>query len=125
MGVAAPGDTPAVDSLKYQEPAGAARRASAELLTVKIRYKEPAGNVSSKLEFPLVDQGTSFSEAGTDFKFAAAVAGFGMTLRNSPYRGQLTLANVLEWGRAGLGQDAGGYRSEFLTLVNAADRLLR
>jgi Ca-activated chloride channel family protein len=128
VGAAAPSDTPAVDGLKYQTVKAADARqspVSGELLTVKIAYKEPTGDVSSKLEFPLIDQGAAFADASGDFKFAAAVAGFGMALRDSPYKGQLTLANVLEWGRAGLGQDVGGYRSQFLTLVNAADLLMR
>lgn len=125
VGAAAPSDTPAVDGLKYQKPAAGTFVASGEMLTVKIRYKEPAGDVSSKLEFPLSDKGAAFADASGDFKFAAAVAGFGMALRDSPYKGQLTLANVLEWGRAGLGQDIGGYRTEFLSLVRAADALLR
>jgi Ca-activated chloride channel family protein len=128
VGAAAPSDLPAVDGLKYQTVKTADAKqspASGELLTVKIAYKEPTGDVSSKLEFPLVDKGAAFADASGDFKFAAAVAGFGMALRDSPYKGQLTLAKVLEWGRAGLGQDVGGYRSEFLTLVNAADLLLR
>ena len=128
-GAAMPVEAPAVDGLKYQAVKAPSAKlqgpSDSELLTVKIRYKEPAGDVSSKLEFPLVDQGTAFADASTDFKFAAAVAGFGMSLRDSPYKGQLTLANVVEWGRAGLGQDVGGYRSEFLSLVNTADLLLR
>ena len=90
---------------------------------MKIRYKEPAGDVSSKLEFPLRDTGARFADASPDFKFAAAVAGFGMALRDSPHRGSLTLAQVTEWGRAGLGPDAGGYRTEFLSLVAAAAAL--
>jgi Ca-activated chloride channel family protein len=128
--------SPAVDGLKYQPVVNQAVRApefpskvrdpqSSELLTVKIRYKEPAGDVSSKLEFPLVDAGTRFADASPDFKFATAVAGFGLALRDSPHKGQLTLAQVTEWGRAGLGQDAGGYRAEFLSLVDAAGALLR
>jgi Ca-activated chloride channel family protein len=130
VGAAMPEESATVDGLKYQKAkqgAGSMEQGSlsAELLTVKIRYKEPAGDVSTKLEFPLVDTGTQFADASADFKFAAAVAGFGMTLRDSPHKGQLTLAEVLEWGRAGLGQDVGGYRAEFLTLVEAADRLLR
>jgi len=121
---------PGVDPLKYRKPAAAAADAapaapSPELLTVKIRYKEPAGDISSKLEFPLVDAGARFADASPDFKFAAAVAGFGMVLRDSPHQGQLTLASVAEWGRAGLDQDAGGYRAEFLSLVDGAALLLR
>ena len=128
-GVEMPTDSPAVDGLKYQAVKAPSSNlqapASRELLTVKIRYKEPAGDVSSKLEFPLVDAGARFADASPDFKFATAVAGFGMALRDSPHRGQLTLAQVTEWGRAGLGQDAGGYRTEFLSLVDAAGLLLR
>ena len=72
-----------------------------------------------------MDTGARFEEASPDFKFAAAVAGFGMALRDSPHKGQLTLASVAEWGRAGIGSDAGGYRSEFLSLVDEAASLLR
>jgi Ca-activated chloride channel family protein len=136
VGVETPPESPAVDGLKYQVERTLAVRAPeipskvrdprpAELLTVKIRYKEPAGDISSKLEFPLVDAGARFADASADFKFATAVAGFGMALRDSPHPGRLTLGQVLEWGRAGLGQDAGGYRAEFLSLVDSAGALLR
>lgn len=119
-----------VDELKYRraeagEPTSAA---SDELLTVKVRFKDPAGDVSRKLEFPLTDSGMAFTAASSDFKFAAAVAGFGMVLRDSPYRGAVTFAEVAAWAQAGLADDAGGYRSEFLALaakameLNAAER---
>ncbi|RXK53318.1 DUF3520 domain-containing protein [Oleiharenicola lentus] len=119
------GATPAVDELKYQktEDSGRKTAVSGELLTVKVRYKEPAGDTSSKLEFPLRDAGTRFADASQDFKFAAAVAAFGMALRDSPHKGTLTLAEVSAWGREGLGGDAGGYRSEFLGLVGKAQAL--
>ncbi len=116
---------PAVDGLKYQAVAKIQTGSAQELLTVKVRYKEPAGDVSSKLEFPLVDTGAGFADASPDFKFAAAVAGFGMVLRDSPHKNGLTLAQVADWGRAGLGQDSRGYRAEFLTLVGEAEGLLR
>jgi len=118
-------ETPAVDELKYRktESREPATVASDELLTVKIRYKEPAGDSSRKLEFALRDGGARFEEASQDFKFAAAVAAFGMALRDSPHKGSLTLAEVAAWGRAGIGNDAGGYRSEFLGLVDKARAL--
>jgi Ca-activated chloride channel family protein len=124
-GAELPTETPAVDELKYQktEDRGRKTAVSGELLTVKVRYKEPAGDTSSKLEFPLRDAGLRFEDASQDFKFAAAVAGFGLALRDSPHKGSLTLADVSAWGRAGLGSDAGGYRSEFLTLVEKAQAL--
>ena len=43
-----------------------------------------------------IDQGLDFGQASDDLKFAAAVAGFGMLLRDSTYKGTLTFAGVLE-----------------------------
>ena len=98
---------------------------NSELLTVKIRYKEPDGSVSQRLEFPLTDRGTTWADASDDFKFAASVAGFGMILRESPYKGTATLAAVAEWARQGLGSDAGGQRNEFLGLVSRAQTVVQ
>jgi Ca-activated chloride channel family protein len=125
---------PVVDELKYQrvEPATGSRlamlagktdAASAELLTVKIRYKKPDGFISHKVEFPLVDAGKSFAEASADFKFAAAVAGFGMILRDSPHKGTATFDQVAGWAAAGTLDDVGGWRSEFLELTRIARTL--
>ncbi len=125
-GVEAGEARPEVDPLKYgprkktapvrrAPPAGEAE--AAELLTVKIRYKAPDADVSRKLEFPLVDRGARFESADADFRFAAAVAAWGMLLRGSPHAGSATHADVLRWAEGGLADDAGGHRSEFLELV--------
>ena len=98
---------------------------SSELLTVKVRYKAPDGSMSQRLEFPLTDRGTTWADASDDFKFAASVAGFGMILRESPYKGTATLAAVAEWARQGLGSDAGGQRNEFLGLVSRAQTVVQ
>jgi Ca-activated chloride channel homolog len=126
VGAPAPDVGGKVDPLKYQtleDRREQARSDSGEMLTLKVRYKEPTGDVSSKLEFPLRDEGKSFGAASADFKFAAAVASFGMILRDSPNKGSATLADVTNWARAGLEQDVGGYRSEFLGLVKQAQAL--
>jgi Ca-activated chloride channel family protein len=118
-----PDDTPAVDPLKYQAVDKSKRVKSdnsPEMLTLKIRYKAPTSDVSSKLEFPLVDSGADFAAASQDFKFAAAVASFGMMLRESPHKGAVTFDSVLGWAEDGLGEDAGGYRHEFMDLVKMA-----
>lgn len=94
-----------------------------ELLTLKVRYKEPGGDVSKRLEFPLADRNATFAAASGDFKFAAAVAGFGMILRESPHKGAATLDDVAKWAAAGVGSDPGGYRTEFLGLVKKARAL--
>ncbi len=124
-GQALPGAAP-VDDLKYRSTDAEGPPTTAgsnELLTVKVRFKEPAGDVSRKLEFPLTDSGLAFTAASSDFKFAAAVAGFGMVLRESSYRGTITWADVTTWAQAGLADDAGGYRSEFLALIGMAGKL--
>ncbi|MFA6562031.1 MAG: von Willebrand factor type A domain-containing protein [Verrucomicrobiia bacterium] len=116
---------PAVDPLKYQPaPKPAAPAAgSEELLTVKLRYKQPDGDKSALIEETLTDGGKSYGAASRDFKFAAAVAAFGMVLRDSPHKGNATLAGVLELAEESRGPDASGYRTEFLSLVKKAQAL--
>ena len=94
-----------------------------EMLLVKVRYKKPDGLLSRRLDFPLTDAGGKFANASPDFKFAAAVAGFGMILRESPHKGTATMAQVVEWAEAGADEDVGGYRSEFIELARHADGL--
>lgn len=129
VGAEMPTEVPAVDALKYQKVetpnAKGQTPNNAEMLTVKIRYKEPAGEESSKLEFPLRDTGAVFADASPDFKFAAAVAAFGLVLRDSPHKGASVLADVAAWGRAGIAGDAGGYRAEFISLVERAQSVLQ
>ncbi len=124
---------PGTDPLKYQpeeRPADEDRRrpddvlvredVRRELLTVKLRYKKPNEHQSLLAEVPLSDSGRRYGEASSDFRFASAVAAFGMILRDSPHRGSATLDGVLELGEEGRGADREGYRSEFLKLVRLA-----
>jgi Ca-activated chloride channel family protein len=93
-------------------------------LTVRLRYKQPEGDVSEKeIERPVKDDGKDYAAASPDFKFASAVAGFGLILRDSPYRGTLTLAGVKELAQAGLGTDKTGYRKQFVELVERAQEV--
>ncbi len=113
---------PPVEPLKYQSPATSknashSEAATAEMLTVKLRFKKPDGDKSELIEHALVDSGTDFSRAPQDLKFAGAVAEFGMILRDSEYKGNGTLGAVLEWAQEGKGSDANGYRAGFIELV--------
>jgi Ca-activated chloride channel family protein len=118
-------DVPGVDPLKYQKPMPSAPSAhSGELLTLKLRYKEPEGDTSKLLEFPVIDRGAKYRAASQDFKFAAAVAAFGMILQDSPYKGNATLGQVLELAQENRGPDAQGYRGEFIELVRKAKAIL-
>ncbi|MBI1319959.1 MAG: DUF3520 domain-containing protein [Candidatus Hydrogenedens sp.] len=117
---------PGVDPLKYQtqpEPAPVDDAHGGELMTLKIRYKQPDGDTSKLLEFPIQDRSRPFAQADDDFRFAASVAAFGMLLRGSEYRGTATMQDVNNWAAGALGEDPHGYRVEFLDLVRKASAM--
>ena len=113
-----------MDPLKYQQakPQSDADD-SGEMLTLKLRYKQPDEDVSTKLEFPITDNEQSFAKASPDFKFASAVASFGMLLRHSQHQGHTSYSAVEEIANDGIGQDKHGYRAEFLQLIRRAKQL--
>ena len=122
------------EPLKYQPaPAAAAPAlkpaidgsAGRELLTVKLRAKRPEGDTSRLTEVPLADAGGGFEAASADLRFAAAVAAFGMILRDSEHKGTASLELVAELAGTALGEDGGGYRAEFLDLVRKAEAVSR
>jgi len=112
------------DPLKYQRETKLTKAANnGELMTLRLRYKQPEGDTSSLLEFPVRDQEKTFGQASQDFQFAAGVAGFGMLLRDSEHKGNLTFAAVQEIAAAGAAPDPHGYRQEFLKLVERARQI--
>ena len=115
-------DLSAVDPLKYQQPLAMKRQNSDsnEMLNAKLRYKLPDKDTSNLLKVPVTDGGADFESASEDFRFAAAVASFGMLLRNSEYKGSSSFAGVRAMAENAQGNNRGGYRSEFLTLVDQA-----
>ncbi len=117
-------NAPGVDSLKYQEKGKPADKAAPdELLTLKLRFKQPDGDKSRKLVFPLKTSVASFGSASENFRFSAAVAAFGMVLRESSHGGTLNLDGVHEIARTACGEDPEGYRKEFLRLVREARKI--
>jgi Ca-activated chloride channel family protein len=130
-------DVPTVDELKYQpslpstapelesvpDRDGLERASRDELLTLKMRYKQPDGETSRKLDWAVTDDGKAFRAASGDFQFATAVAGFGLLLRDSQFKGNLTCAAVLELAQRGISADEHGYRAEFLEIVRRAAAL--
>jgi Ca-activated chloride channel family protein len=114
----------AVDELKYQKvPEAKTVEDNGELLTLKLRYKQPEGDVSQLLTFPLMDADNSFGESDRDFQFSAAVASFGMLLRGSKYAGQSSYDSILEIAESAAKGDESGYRIEFLEMVRIAREL--
>lgn len=115
-----------VDPLRYQAAGNTTPAAeSDELYTLKIRYKAPDSDTSSLLEFPFARPVNGYEKASGDFKFAAAVAGFGMLLRDSEHMGDASYQKVMAWAEEGLGDDEGGYRKELIQLVKKSEGLGR
>jgi Ca-activated chloride channel family protein len=124
--VPAGGEAPAtkVDALKYQRTGEATEAAASdELLTLKLRFKQPAGDASELIDLAVQDSKQSDAQASEDFRFAVSVAGFGLLLRGSQFKGDLTWGAVLELATASRGADAHGYRAEFIELVKKARML--
>ena len=104
------------------EPAAKVNK-SPELFTVFLRYKKPDGDKATEFSQGVTDDRRDFSHASNDLKFSAAVAGFGMLLRGSPYRGTLTFPAVLEIAsETAIGSDPSGDRKGFLELIRQAER---
>jgi Ca-activated chloride channel family protein len=93
------------------------------MVTVKLRHKKPDGDVSELTQQPFTDNGSKFENAAPDLKFAAAVAEFGMILRDSQYKGNGTLGAVIEWAMEGKGRDEAGYREGFIDMARKAQSL--
>jgi len=94
-----------------------------ELATVKFRYKAPKAQKSKLITKTILNTSKSFNESSESFKFSSAVAGFGMLLRDSEYKGDLSFASILKIAQQGKGKDQHGYRSEFIQLVGLAAKL--
>jgi len=114
-------DVAAVDPLKYQRPsAGATSAGRDELMTVKLRYKAPDSDQSRLISVPVKNH---TSELSANLGFAAAVAEFGMVLRQSEHKGSSTFADASTLARRFRGPDPDGYRAEFARLVELASSL--
>lgn len=115
-----------IDDLKYQsnnKPVVLGN--SKELLTVKLRYKQPDGNVSKLIEQPVIDNRIAFDKTTNNFRFSAAVAEFGMLLRQSDFRQNSSFDQVIRNAQKAMGNDNEGYRSEFIKLAKSAKLLAK
>lgn len=115
---------PGVDPLRYQEaetPPKPEPAREGEMMFVKLRYKQPDQDASELLQIPVAAQAASLNETTSDYRFAASVAGFGLLLRDSAYKGEATYDMVRQMAAAALNNDA--RREEFLDLVVTAKTL--
>ncbi|MDA3910371.1 MAG: von Willebrand factor type A domain-containing protein [Bacteroidales bacterium] len=109
-----------VDDLIYQSRK---LKNSADLLTLKLRYKAPDENTSRLLTEAVKAKPVSESALSENFKLASAAAMYGMLLRNSEHKANASWEKALEYAKAAKGEDKFGYRAEFITLMQKAEYL--
>lgn len=111
-------------TLKYQRVKTAQASGNAdEVMTIKLRYKRPQEEVSREIVHAVKNEHKTYTATSNNFRFSAAVASFGMLLRSSEYKQGATYRQTLELAKSAKGDDAYGYRSEFIQLVTAAASL--
>lgn len=109
-----------VDQLKYQKTdVTKVAESSDELMTVKFRYKQPDGDVSKLIVHPMKDKQISLSNTSDNFRWSAAVAAFGMLLRESEYANHYSYEKVVQLAQSARGKDEEGYRVEFVNMVKS------
>jgi Ca-activated chloride channel family protein len=122
-------ETASVDSLRYQTILNAVstkqNKYADELLTIKLRYKQPNSDNSNLISHAVKDKPVSIEQTTDNFRFAASVASFGMLLRKSEYKGNSSYQSARSLAANALGRDEEGYRKEFIQLIDAASAINR
>jgi Ca-activated chloride channel homolog len=109
--------------LKYSRTEPVETRFNDELMTVKLRYKEPNADESKLLTMGLLDRNNSIENASDNLRFASAVAQFGLILRDSRYKGNSNFTRARNLANSSLGSDLKNYRNDFLNLIDKASAL--
>jgi Ca-activated chloride channel family protein len=102
-------------------PAGAVR---GTIGTIKLRFKEPAGEVSREIATTIADEGKSAWDASPDMQFAVAIVEFAMLLRDSPHKGTANWDDVAHLARLAIGADLDGTREEFARLTDSGRAMM-
>jgi Ca-activated chloride channel family protein len=117
-------EIPGSGALKYQKTKlSSEANDSEELLTIKLRYKLPDSDTSKLIEVPLIDRGVALDKASEDFRFSAAVAQYGLLLRDSEFKADSSYESVLALAKKAIGEDSEGYRSDFVKMVKQTQLL--
>ncbi len=94
-----------------------------DIMKLKFRYKPPKEEKSILIEHQVINKSTDFEKSSNNFKFSAAVAGFGMLLKGSQYSGSANYDMILDIAKISKGVDVNGYRAEFIKMVETAKSL--
>lgn len=108
-----------VDDLKYQQKNKVKKSASKseELLTIKLRYKQPDGDKSKLIKKPVIDNNIKLKNTSDNFRWSAAVAAFGMLLRDSEFKKDANYELAIRLAKKAKGEDENGYRAELIRMM--------
>lgn len=112
-----------VDSLKYQRATNILEQASAEIATVKFRYKKPDGINSILIQKTLGTKTEQLQSADENTRFAIAVAAFGMILRKSEYIKDMPLGDIIKLASGARTYDKENLREDFITMMKDYKRI--
>lgn len=119
-------EVPGLEPLKYQEiKINDEARNSPEIMNVKLRYKLPTKDESILMETPVYNKALGLEDVSETFLFSSAVVGYSMLLQEYEDRGSLTWERVLSLASENMGEDAEGYRHEFIQLASKAAQLMQ
>ena len=94
-------------------------------MTLKLRYKQPDGHKSRLIQHQVGTQSTKWEKTSDNFRWSAAVASFGMLMRDSEFKGDATYHKVEQWARSAQGEDHEGYRAEFIRMIKSGELLAK
>lgn len=113
-----------IDELKYQKSTEPTKVSSSnEVVTIKLRYKEPDVDISKLMQQIVLDKHTELASTSANFRFSAAVAELGLMMRNSEFKGNASYQQIITLAENAKGKDSDGYRAEFVRLVKLAQSL--
>jgi len=113
--------TGSIDPLKYQDQKNEKKnKFGKEMMTVKLRYKMPKDDTSKLIAQIVGNSIAEFEDTSDNFRFSASVAGFGMILRDSEFKGTADYDRVISWAKGSQGKDSHGYRAEFIRMAESA-----
>jgi Ca-activated chloride channel family protein len=105
--------------LKYTQTTASTNEFSNELATIKFRYKKPDGTTSIEMVEVIKTDSIPLEKSSDDFKFSAAVAWFGLKLRDSKLVENKSSNDIKTLAQKGLSNDKDGYKAEFIRLVES------
>ncbi len=112
-----------LNDLKYTKPKETGTKYNDELATIKFRYKKPDGEKSIEMINIIDNQSKSINNVSADFKFCAAVAWFGLKLRESKLISNKSQESILNLAKEGLSNDTEGYKAELIRLIESVKQI--